>query len=77
MAIIAVVGIGGFLPGVKQIANVASLPGIVGVSTILGILCHVLFSYLLNVLHNVCTWSREGMLSLHTYALHLKPYSLG
>lgn len=25
-------GIGGFLPGVKQIANVASLPGIVGVS---------------------------------------------
>ena len=24
-------GIGGFLPGVKQIANVAALPGIVGV----------------------------------------------
>ena len=24
-------GVGGFLPGVKQIANVASLPGIVGV----------------------------------------------
>ena len=26
-------GVGGFLPGVKQIANVAALPGIVGVST--------------------------------------------
>ena len=25
-------GIGGFLPGMKQIANVAALPGIVGVS---------------------------------------------
>lgn len=25
-------GYGGFLPGMKQIANVASLPGIVGVS---------------------------------------------
>ena len=25
-------GVGGFLPAVKQIANVASLPGIVGVS---------------------------------------------
>ena len=25
-------GIGGFLPAVKQIANVAALPGIVGVS---------------------------------------------
>jgi hypothetical protein len=25
-------GVGGFLPGVKQIANVASLPGIVGVN---------------------------------------------
>jgi tRNA-splicing ligase RtcB len=24
-------GIGGFLPGMKQIANVAALPGIVGV----------------------------------------------
>lgn len=27
-------GIGGFLPGVKQIANVAALPGIVGVSAL-------------------------------------------
>jgi hypothetical protein len=27
-------GIGGFLPAVKQIANVAALPGIVGVSHI-------------------------------------------
>jgi len=27
-------GIGGFLPGVKQIANVAALPGIVGVSVL-------------------------------------------
>ncbi len=26
-------GLGGFLPGMKQIANVAALPGIVGVST--------------------------------------------
>ncbi len=26
-------GIGGFLPGMKQIANVAALPGIVGVCT--------------------------------------------
>jgi tRNA-splicing ligase RtcB len=26
-------GFGGFLPGIKQIANVAALPGIVGVST--------------------------------------------
>lgn len=26
-------GFGGFLPGMKQIANVAALPGIVGVST--------------------------------------------
>ena len=25
-------GVGGFLPGMKQIANVAALPGIVGVS---------------------------------------------
>ena len=25
-------GVGGFLPAVKQIANVAALPGIVGVS---------------------------------------------
>ncbi len=25
-------GYGGFLPGIKQIANVAALPGIVGVS---------------------------------------------
>ena len=25
-------GMGGFLPGMKQIANVAALPGIVGVS---------------------------------------------
>jgi tRNA-splicing ligase RtcB len=24
-------GVGGFLPGIKQIANVAALPGIVGV----------------------------------------------
>jgi tRNA-splicing ligase RtcB len=28
-------GIGGFLPGMKQIANVAALPGIVGVSIFL------------------------------------------
>ena len=27
-------GFGGFLPGIKQIANVASLPGIIGVCTI-------------------------------------------
>lgn len=26
-------GVGGFLPGMKQIANVAALPGIVGVRT--------------------------------------------
>jgi RNA-splicing ligase RtcB len=26
--------VGGFLPGVKQIANVAALPGIVGVSMV-------------------------------------------
>lgn len=25
-------GVGGFLPAVKQVANVASLPGVVGVS---------------------------------------------
>jgi tRNA-splicing ligase RtcB len=32
-------GVGGFLPGMKQIANVAALPGIVGVSyTILSFL---------------------------------------
>jgi len=28
------IGVGGFLPGVKQIANVAALPGIVGVSSL-------------------------------------------
>jgi tRNA-splicing ligase RtcB len=28
-------GMGGFLPGMKQIANVAALPGIVGVSLFL------------------------------------------
>jgi tRNA-splicing ligase RtcB len=28
------VGVGGFLPAVKQIANVAALPGIVGVGTL-------------------------------------------
>jgi len=28
-------GIGGFLPGMKQIANVAALPGIVGVGFII------------------------------------------
>ena len=27
-----ITGVGGFLPGMKQIANVAALPGIVGVS---------------------------------------------
>ena len=32
-------GIGGFLPGVKQIANVAALPGIVGVRMIITFSC--------------------------------------
>ena len=32
-------GVGGFLPAVKQIANVASLPGIVGVSEVENDLC--------------------------------------
>lgn len=32
-------GFGGFLPGMKQIANVAALPGIVGVSTYNNIDC--------------------------------------
>ena len=31
--------IGGFLPGVKQIANVAALPGIVGVKMIITFSC--------------------------------------
>ncbi|XP_015749172.1 PREDICTED: tRNA-splicing ligase RtcB homolog [Acropora digitifera] len=34
-------GVGGFLPGVKQIANVAALPGIVGVR-------NFFFSYFIN-----------------------------
>ena len=34
-------GYGGFLPGVKQIANVAALPGIVGVSSLYLLLCIV------------------------------------
>lgn len=29
-------GVGGFLPAIKQIANVAALPGIVGVSVSVG-----------------------------------------
>lgn len=32
-------GFGGFLPGVKQIANVAALPGIVGVEFLLASNC--------------------------------------
>ena len=32
MEVIFIIGVGGFLPGTKQIANVAALPGIVGVS---------------------------------------------
>ena len=38
-------GVGGFLPAIKQIANVAALPGIVGVSTAQAILWPMLLSF--------------------------------
>lgn len=38
-------GIGGFLPGMKQIANVAALPGIVGVNICLNFVYQIKFVY--------------------------------
>ena len=45
-------GIGGFLPGVKQIANVAALPGIVGVR-------HINFFTTLSFLRFVVLYSND------------------
>ena len=46
-------GVGGFLPAVKQIGNVAALPGIVGV-------LQYAYTYMYTYMYNICITSMHA-----------------